>query len=80
MEFQEKYLNRMEKLNVLKIKQIQLKDELNIAYQYKEDIISKTKFADEQITKKQQEYHNLLLDVQTELTNLKIDLDLEYTK
>jgi len=78
MGFKEKYLKRVEALDELKAKQLRLKDELNIAYEYKESIISKTKFADKQISDKQQEYHNLFLEVQTELSKIKIDMDLEW--
>ena len=75
MGFPEKYLKRLKKLDELKLKQVQLKDELSIAYEYKEDVIGKIKFADEQIDAKQQEYHELLINIQTELSNVKSDMD-----
>jgi hypothetical protein len=80
MNFQEQYGNYLNRLDVLKAKHTKLKNDLNSAYAYKENIISKMQFADKQIEDKQQEFHELLLEIQTEITNIKIAFDEEAHK
>ncbi len=77
MTFQDKYLESMKVLDKLKIKQTEKQSELKIAYDYKEDVISKIQFADKQIANKQKEYHNLLVEIQSELSKLKTAFDLD---
>jgi len=80
MNFTEKYNEHINNLNKLKAKQIQLSKEMQGAYDYKEDLISKMQFADKQITDKQNEYHNMLMNIQTEISKLKIEFDLHVTE
>ena len=80
MNFIEKYKIHIDKLNALKIDQIKLSKDLQIAYDYKEDLISKMQFADKQISEKQKEYHLMLMRIQTEISNLKIELDLHVSE
>ncbi len=80
MNFTEKYNEHINNLDKLKAKQIQLSKEMQGAYDYKEDLIGKMQFADKQITDKQTEYHNMLMNIKTEIGNLKIEFDLHVTE
>ena len=76
MDFTKKYNEHIDNLDRLKAKQIQLSKEMQLAYDYKEDLISKMQFADKQITDKQNEYHKMLMEIQNEIGKLKIEFDL----
>lgn len=76
MNFTKKYNKHIDNLDNLKAKQIQLSKEMQLAYDYKEDLISKMQLADKQITDKQNEYHKMLMEIQNEIGKLKIEFDL----
>ena len=80
MNFTEKYNEHIDNLDKLKSKANLLSKEMQCAYDYKEDLISKMQFADKQITDKQTEYHNMLMNIKTEISNLKIEFDLHVTE
>lgn len=76
MDFTKKYNEHINNLDKFKKKQIQLSNEMSNAYDYKEDLISKMQFADKEIKSKQNEYHTMLMQIQTEISKLKIEFDL----
>jgi len=48
-----------------------LKTELKIAYEYQEDAYSKLKFADQQVGNKQAEYHQILIELNNKIEEMK---------
>lgn len=75
--FKEKFDNYENKLKDLKSKSIKARADLQIAYDYKDGLYSKMKMADENITKKQNDFYQLLNEVTSEITLLKAEFDKE---
>lgn len=76
MEFTEKYNEILNSLKELEVKKKKANVDMRLAYEYKEDLITKFSYADNQIQLKQIALHNLLMDVQNEIATLKIEFDL----
>jgi hypothetical protein len=77
MGFHEEYLEITDRLKELQGKQAQIKIDLQIAYDYKEQVVANMKLADKQIKDRQEDYFKLLNSIQTEIARLKIAMDLE---
>lgn len=80
MDSNKKFNQLIDSLEDLKAKSKKVESELNIAYQYKEDVLGKIQFADKQISDKQYEFRKVLNDMKTEVCGLKIFIDTEYIK
>lgn len=75
MEFQEQYTKHLEKLTKLKDDQVKMKSDMQLAYDYKENLIGKMKYADDQITEKQNIYHKILIETQDEISKMQRDFE-----
>ncbi|PHR23581.1 MAG: hypothetical protein COA36_16755 [Desulfotalea sp.] len=80
MNFTDKYNNHINNLDKLKADNAKLSKELQGAYDYKEDLITKMQFADKQIKDKQTEYHNMLMKIKSEIASLKIEFDIHVSE
>jgi len=80
MNFTQKYKEHIDNLDNLKNKQRRLSIEMINSYDYKEDLIIKMQFADKKIKDKQKEYHSMLMNIQHEISKLKIAFDLHVSE
>ena len=73
---EEKYIKLIDELSELKAKQKELLKKVEIAYDYKDSLISKMQNADREILAKQKNVHTAALLIADKLAQIKIELDL----
>ena len=78
MNFTEKYKNHIDELENLKVREAKLSKEVELAYEYKEDLIGKIQFADKQIVDRRDEYHKVIIEIQNEIDKIKSELTSYY--